>query len=399
MSAITRELATARLEGEIKLGEAFKGYLFAQPDGSQTLAFWSVSPVDTANGTVPAAPDGAAPLTLPIPPSGAYTLTDLCGQRTTLSTNVVTATRYTAYLSGLRGLKADIAPFPCGTPTPYVPTADEDLSVVFRVDLNTNDFTVANHKSVAELHTDTGRLRVQVWNLSPTAKRGTVSAAGGSLSGLPAEIALPPMGVAAFDCTYAAREGAPLVEPLVLSGLFEGRRTSRLAMPVRNLKAFLASCRTTVLRNWRDPKAWQRNTSADRFAAVWDEAEQALRFDVAWTKPADRWFYPVYTLTLPEEAFDDALMFEFEVKSAQDKVENDFACQNLMLVFADPARPARFIPYPAPLTDWETRRIDLSFGPSSAKPGAVKALRLGANPKGTTCSFWIRNPRLLKSAR
>ena len=175
--------------------------------------------------------------------------------------------------------------------------------------------------------------------------------------------------------------------------------TSRLAMPVRNLKAFLASCRTTVLRNWRDPKAWQRNTSADRFAAVWDEAEGALRFDVAWTKPADRWFYPVYTLTLPEEAFDDALMFEFEVKSAQDKVENDFACQNLMLVFADPARPARFIPYPAPLTDWETRRIDLSFGPSSAKPGAVKALRLGANPKGTTCSFWIRNPRLLKSAR
>ena len=51
------------------------------------------------------------------------------------------------------------------------------------------------------------------------------------------------------------------------------------------------------------------------------------------------------------------------------------------------------------LTDWETRRIDLSVGPSSAKPGAVKALRLGANPKGTTCSFWIRNPRLLKSAR
>lgn len=399
MSAITRELAAARLEGEIRLGEAFKGYLFAQPDGSQTLAFWSVSPVDTASGTAPATPDYAAPLTLPIPPSGAYTLTDLCGQRTALSTNVVTATRYTAYLSGLRGLKADIAPFPCGTPTPYVPAADEDLSVVFRVDLNTNDFSIANHKSVAELHTDTGRLRVQVWNLSPTAKRGTVSVAGGSLSGLPAEIALPPMGVAAFDCTYAAQEGAPLVEPFVLSGLFAGRRTSRLVMPVRNLKAFLANCRTTELRNWRDPRAWRRNTSADRFAAVWDEAEQALRFDVAWTKPADRWFYPVYTLTLPEEAFDDALMFEFEVKSTQDKVENDFNCQNLMLVFADPARPARFISYPAPLTGWETRRIDLTSGPSSAKPGAVKAIRLGANPKGTTCTFWIRNPRLLKPAQ
>ena len=399
MSAIARELAAARLEGEIRLGEGFKGYLFAQPDGSQTLAFWRVSPVDTASGAAPATPDDAAPLALPIPPSGAYTLTDLCGQRTALSTNVVAATRYAAYLSGLRGLKADVAPVPCGTPTPYVPAADEDLSVVFRVDLDTNDFTVASHKSAAELAADTGRLRVQVWNLSPTAKRGTVSVSGGSLSGLPAEIALPPMGAAAFDCTYAAREGAPLVEPLVLSGLFEGRRTSRLAMPVRHLKALLASCRATELKNWRDPKAWQRNTSADRFAAAWDEAEKALRFDVAWTKPADRWFYPVYTLALPEEDLDDALMFEFEVKSAQDKVENDFDCQNLMLVFADPARPDRFLSYPAPLTGWETRRVDLSTDTSGMKPGAVKAIRLGANPKGTTCSFWIRNPRLLKSAR
>ena len=397
MSAIARELAAARLEGEIRLGEPFKGYLFAQPDGSQTLAFWRVSPVDTARGgTVSAAPDEAATLALPIPPAGAYTLTDLCGQRTALSTNVVTATRYTAYLSGLRGLKADVPPVPCGTPTPYVPAADEDLSVVFRVDLNTNDFTVADRKSVAELHADTGRLRVQVWNLSPVAKRGTVAVAGGSLSGLPAEIALPPMGVAAFDCTYAARAGAPLVEPLVLSGLFAGRRTSRFAMPVRNLKAFLANGRTTELRNWRDPKAWRRNTSADRFAAVWDEAEQALRFDFAWTKTADRWFYPVYTLTLPDEAFDDALMFEFEVKSVQDKVENDFAGQNLMLVYADSARPARVLSYAAPLTDWETRRIDLTSGLSGAKSGAVKAIRLGANPKGTTGSFWIRNPRLLK---
>ena len=29
----------------------------------------------------------------------------------------------------------------------------------------------------------------------------------------------------------------------------------------------------------------------------------------------------------------------------------------------------------------------------------VKSIRLGANPKGTKCTFWIRGLRLLKSAR
>lgn len=396
MSAIVRELAAARLEGEVRLGKGVKGFLFAQPDGSQTLAFWRVSPLDTSTGVVSAEPDLAAPLALPVPPSGAYTLTDLCGQRTALATNVVTATRYTAYLTGRLGLRADVPPVPRGVPAPYVPASDEDLSVVFSVDLNTNDFRIAERKSVAELDGAVGRFRLHVWNLSPKAKRGAVSATGGVLSGLPAEIALPPMGAASFDCTYAPAADGPLIAPFVLSGVFDGRRTSRLAMPVRDMKALYAKCRAIELRNWRDPKAWKRNTSADRFEAVWDEAEKAIRFDVAWTTPKDRWFYPVYDLALPDDALDDAVMFEFEVKSVQDKVENDFRAKNLMLVYADSAKPARCITYPAPLTGWETRRLALSDGLSGERPVGVKAIRLGANPKGMTCSFWVRNPRLLR---
>ncbi len=398
MSTITRELGQARLEGEVKLGEKFRGYLFTQPDGSQTLAFWTVSPVDTSSGTVTEKSDLAAELALPIP-SGAYTLTDLCGQRTTLATNIVTATRYTAYLSGLRGLKADVAPFPCGKPTPYTPAADEDLSVVFRVDLNTNDFSIAGRKSIAELHADTGRLRVQIWNLAPVAKRGTVAVQGGTLTGLPAKIDLPPMGKAEFDCVLATDPNPRVIESFVLTGTFNGKHTSRLTMPVRNEKHFLATCRITDLTSWRDPKAWKRNTSADSYAVTWDEAEQAIRFDVAWTKPADRWFYPVCDLKFPEESFDDAAMFEFQVKSVQDKVENDFMTQNLMLVYPKGVSRDRFLSYPAPLTTWETRRIELGEGPFGKAPVGVRSFRLGANPKGMKCSFWIRNLRLLKSAK
>ena len=96
-----------------------------------------------------------------------------------------------------------------------------------------------------------------------------------------------------------------------------------------------------------------------------------------------------------QEAFDDALMFEFEVKSAQDKVENDFACQNLMLVFEDGR--ATFIPYPAPLGAWEKRRVQIAADDKG--PGPVKAFRLGANPNGTRCTFWLRSLRILKTKK
>ena len=393
MSTIVRELAQARLLGELKLGATSKGYLFEQPNGMQTLAFWSISPVDTAHGTVSVESDCAQSLKLPIP-SGDYTLTDLCGQRHRVTSNVVTAMRWTAYLSGLRGLKADVAPFPRGTCAPYVPAPDEDLSVIFRVDLNTNDFVVSGHKSVAELRADTGRLCIHIWNLEARAKRGTVAVSGGSVIGLPAEIDLPSNGEASFDCVYAALPRAPLVSDLTLAGLFDGRRSSRLVVPVRNEKAFLSNCRAIDLKNALDPKAWGiANTSADQYSVAWDDSEQALRFDFAWTKGQDdRWFYPVYKLKLPEESFADGLVLEFEVKSVQDKVENDFAQQNLMLVFAGSARADRYISYSAPLTGWETRRVSL-YGEEA---NAVRAFRLGANPHGRRCTFWLRNLRILK---
>ena len=97
----------------------------------------------------------------------------------------------------------------------------------------------------------------------------------------------------------------------------EARKRLVVDMSARNAaKQFLASCeRVPIACN--DPKDWERNTSAQSFSATWDEAEKAMRFDVAWTKPADRWFYPVYKLKLPQESFAGAQLIEFEVKSAQ----------------------------------------------------------------------------------
>jgi len=398
ISTMTRELVSARLAGEMSVGDGLRAYLFEQPDGSQTVVYWSVSPLDTtsSSGIVYPTPDFAKELTINVA-NGTYRLSDLCGTRSTIAvTNGVLAlasTRFPSYVAGLHGLKAQKPPFPTGKVKPYVPAADEDLTVILRVDPNTNDFAVGSQKTRAILKGDTGRLRLQVWNMGDSAKTGRVVVEGASLTGLPSEITLGPRGTppATFDCTFVPSAGCDFVQQVVLSGLFGGKRSSRLVMPVRPEKQFLASCERVPLA-WQNPKDWERNTSAQSFSVTWDETEKAVRFDVAWTKPADRWFYPVYKLKLPQESFAGAQLIEFEVKSAQDKVENDFSTQKLMLLYGG-KHPSRFLPFDAPLGSWEKRYVELSAGDW---PADVTGFRLGANPRGMQCTFWLRNLKILR---
>ena len=398
ISTMTRELVSARLKGEIAVGDGLRTYLFEQPDGSQTIAYWSISPVDTQHGgSMHVKQVFGRELALPVA-NGTYRLSDLCGIRSSVTvTNGIlslASTRFPAYVAGLRGLTASTSPCPTGKIKPYMPAADEDLSVIIRVELNTNDFEVAAQKTRAVLKGDTGRLRLQVWNMGDMAKNGRLEVSGASLTGFPDTIALGPRGTppATFDCTFAPDASGDFIRQLVLIGVFNGKRSSRVSIPVRLEKQFLASCESVPLA-WQDPNDWARNTSAQKFSATWDEAEQAIRFDVTWTKPhTDRWFYPVYKLKLPQENLAGAQLFQFEVKSAQNKVENDFAHQNLMLLFGG-KKSDRFLAYQAPLGSWEKRYVELSDVESL---GEVKAFRLGANPKGTQCTFWIRNLTILR---
>ena len=405
MSTIIHELGSARLLGEMRVGERQRAYLFEQLDGGQTMMFWSVSPVDTDANVPSAKPLIELPLALNVR-DGEYDVTDLCGMRSRVraanGTLALTSTRYPAYLSGLRGFKADVPAFAPGKPTPYRAAADEDLRVVFRVDLDKRDFGIAGHKSIAELKQDKGRLRVEIWNLDEKAKEGRVVVCDGTLENLPERIVLPSNGCVSFNCLFSPTTNYQLPSTiyqteLALSGVFAGKRTSRLTMPVRLEKKFLDSCERQPLRA-NAPEKWWKNTTASGYSVVWDENEEALRFDLSWDKQGvDKWFYPTYTLDLPAEDLTKAQFIQFEVKSVQDKPENDFACQYLMLVYEDKSKPDLFMPYPAPLSGWEPRRIELSTeltGSSQERP-KVKAIRLGANPKGMKCTFWLRNIQLL----
>ncbi|MBR0504034.1 MAG: hypothetical protein IJJ84_01415 [Kiritimatiellae bacterium] len=403
ISAMTCELVSARLVGEMQVGKGLRAYLFTQPDGTQTVAFWSVSPLDTSKGGQVSAKDTCARLFAIPAANGNYRLTDMCGSRSQVTvTNgalELESTRFPAYVSGLRCLSASRLALPRGKVRPYVLAADEDLAVILRIELNTNDFKVASEKTKAILCAQTGRMNVQVWNLGDSVKTGCVEVAGGRLRGLPEDsIKLGPFGTppATFHCNVVVPDDPGVFTlDLVLSGTFNGKRISRLSVPIWLEDKVISTCKRIPLA-WNNLESWTRNTSAQSYKVSWDEAEQAIRFDLEWESGVDRWFYPTYKLSLPQESLSGAQMVAFEVKSAQDKVENDFKGSYLMPISGKKGKMLPYLSYPPPLGSWEMRHVEL---PGDGSMDEVKAIRLGANPNGMKCSFWVRNISILRKNR
>ncbi|MBR3086972.1 MAG: hypothetical protein IKH04_11280 [Kiritimatiellae bacterium] len=418
LATLAREVGDARLLGAMETPPGIRAYLYEHPDGSQTVAFWSVSPIDTAtddNTTiVRPEPDLAREWVInsAMPTSESLRLVDLCGSVSTIARGEVgalhlPATRFPAYLTGLRGMKAELVAL--------APRSDEEAGagevvrgedsprpspspVIPRVILDPGDFEITNNKTLAVAKGDEPHLRVQFWNFSDAVQTGIVEAAGATLEGLPSEpIVLPPFGSAEFDCVLrpgiAGGAGAvPTTSTLVLRGHFNNREASPLSMPVIFEKAFLESCESEPI-DWSDPAKWTRNDSANTYSVAWDEAEQAIRFEVEWkTSGVGRWFYPV--LALSPGALDGAIRASFEVKSAQDKIENNFGSANFMLVRGEKGgSSAEWLSYTPPVSTWERRYVELSACPNL---GEVDAVRIGANPAGMRLTFWIRDIAVLK---
>ena len=386
-SAMTKELVSAVIAGEIDVGAGARAFLFEQPDGSQTVAFWSASEIDAGDGEgIAPTPDLAREVKLSAT-SGAYRLTDMCGRVSSIAAEngilSLPATRFPAYVSGLRGLSPDKPAKARGSSTPYLPTPDEDLSIIVRAELDERDFTISRGQTRASLNSGTGRLRVIAWNLGSAAKTGMVEVAGGRVAGLPQEpFRLGPSESATFDCVYSPDDGGDFDRNLVLFGRFDGKRGSRLSIPIWLDDRFLASCMTVPLA-WNNPARWSRNDSAQKYDMTWDAKEGAIRFDVEWTGENVRWFYPFYHLA-DGETLEGARMLSFEVRSDQDKVENDHGRAYVML--------GGNLGYGPPNGNWEKRYVELPADGIAHR----RNFRVGVNPRGHRLTFWIRNVSILK---
>lgn len=398
-SALCEQLGSATLLGEVETPDGIRAFAFRQPDGTCTLACWGLSEVDETVGSMStAALSARGTAVLPIPSAGiaACTVTDIVGGKSTIAVRgdvfEIPVTRFPCYVSGLKVVPRVIRPAtPPGAWEPVIAAADLERRVVLQVELNPADFSVTRNRTLAESVSDSRRLAVRIWNFSEEPLAGHLETENGALRGLPAEMSVPAQGSVALEASYDPPEGVPGYDfNLKIGGVFGGRRISRLVLPIRLQKRFLDTCRVVEL-DWRTPSRWKRNTSAETCVCVWDEKEGALRFDLEWKEGVDRWFYPVYNLDLPNETLVGAKKLEFAVKTAQDKVENDFLGQYVMVV--EPGRPLTMIPYDAPIHTWETRLVDLGHL-TFDKPPTV--LQIGSNPKGSKMTFWLKDVRLLK---
>ncbi len=434
ISALTGELGDARLRGEVNVGEGVRAFLYEKPvcadiPGSagilpadtaarQTLVFWSVSEIDTATQG-PVHPKGALerPFSLSLSGDAAsgrvLHLTDMMG--TPLpppapaadGTLALVAERYPRYLTGDLGLAPDLPAPPRGRAIRYEAAPGEDLSVVVRPKLAEGDFEIAGHKSRAELTKESGGISVELWNFSGEEKRGRLvldvattpspsrdaevpsprQLAGESFA-LLGEIVLPPWGHVTIPCRHAPSADAPLYATLEFRFESPAGVSTPARVPVFDRHRFLASCEVVPLA-LEDPASWRRNDSGQTYRCAYDEAEKAVRFDVGWTGETGPWFMPWHDLKLPEESLEGAKMIEFEVKSEQDKVENDYNSAVFLPAWGDGR--TQNIHYPPPGHGWEVRRVAL---PPDA--GGIVSFRLGGAPRGRRLTFWIRNVRLLK---
>ena len=388
LATLNRLLGEAKMLGEVRVADGIRAFLYA----GQILAFWRETDVDTGRraDANPADMDFSIAAT-----DGAYRLVDVMGTPSAIAaTNGVlrlTATAHPQYVSGLSGLAADIPATPSGTFGRKPAAPNEDLTVVIRPHLPTEDVEIGGRHCLAELLDDTSALELEVWNFSSDPKSGHIMAEGGELRGLPGEITLPPFGKVDLKVEYVPPAGDGIHFVLRIRGEFEGRGTSVATIPFFHRKRFLSTCEIVPWPALDKPGAWLRNDSADTYRCAYDEAEKAVRFDVEW-KPGNSngaWFFPVHYLSVPEESMAGGKMLEFDVKTAQDKVENDFGEVVVMALYKNGA--VRYLPYARPYREWGLRRAVVP-----ADAADIVALRFGVTPAGRRLSYWIRNVRLLK---
>jgi len=401
IATMTEHLSMAKLEGEKKVGDGVKCYVFRQPDGSQSVVCWSVSPVDEVKSRTAyvtdkqmKAFDGVCALAVK---DGTYPCANWCGTKGTVEAKdgklVLATSRYAMYVDGLSGLTVDVPARPTGKTVEYVPPADEDLSVVTAIEFAKSDFTTT--KGEAGLEGDHGKVTLRIWNFSDTEKKGRVLTEGAALEGLPDEVTLPAGGgEVALEATLRITDWSNTVTRLVVTGVFDGKRTTRLFAPVRSDKMLLEGCEVVRLDANR-PEFWKKNDSASETKITWDEKEQAVRFDLEWNDPkTDRWFYPQHFFKDRAESLDGATHLDCEVRMVSNKMENDVHCSHCMLYKA--GEHVQYCDFLPPTDFWEKRRIVLTDAAGKCRGDGKDAFGLGFNPYGTKVTYWVRNLRVFK---
>jgi len=373
-AALTAELDGYRILGRAEAGPGVEAYLYDRGDGQKTLAFW-----------------GKGGRGVSVACAGSARLVDWCGTPRQIRPEdgfiALPVDEHVSYLTGELDVKIIQQATPAGTLRLHEPPEGEDLEVVIRVDFPKEEFDVVDGMTAVETKKDgEGRVTVEIWNLSDTAKKGRLHSKNGTLVGWPEdEIELPARGVYAHEATLKPLVGKDGEAKWMLRGVFGGKKTSCFAVPVRDFASGLKTLRkVTVAAD--DPANWKKNSSAPN--VTFKSEGDAIRIDHSWvtgeatTKVCDRWAYN--QIRVPEAAQKGLKYVVFEIRSEQDKVENNFECAN---VYTYGKNRGDRIVCNKPMKEWTTVHVAVP-----AKENApVAFIGLGGNPVGMKLTLWVRN--------
>lgn len=388
-------LNRAKLVGELALSAPFRGFLYQQPDKSYSAVIWVISPLDTAKEKYSVKWNGdfmRKPLTLPLHASRKATAVDTFGSPLTVDRGEISVSRLPVIINGLGKLKLKKAiRFPRKHHTADDPA--EDLSIILRPRPDLKNFSLSGREKVV-LTQKSGRIDLDIVNCSKTAKTGTLFVTGGIASGLPGKITVPPRSTVkvSFDFQPVYPEGKTMTL-LDIGGKFNGKAISHARVTVTGFSG--DQFYETPLFGTKDPRNWTENTIGKNIF-TFDEKENAIRLRTIFPKkfgPYNMWSYPLYTFTLPEDNFRNAVGLRFEFKSdivPPSKIVHMY----LMIAHKNPAWKDVWVRGQYPDNNWRT--VTLMLNDPKIHLDNVKSIRLGVNCDQLDFSLYFRNIRVVR---
>ena len=389
------QLDHAQVAGTFSPAEGVQAIVYIQPDGSQTLVYWSLSEIDKGenryfNNGHPFGDLAERPFSISVP-DATFCGTDVFGtpfeQKAAGGVLQLKATRMPAYLNGLRGLTprrtAAVSAKTAGTPQ----TTAHDRTVIFRTVLS-DDFELSVTKDCVDVKKDGAAWKLQVWNLSDQPKDGIVSIGGCAVSGLPGKVTVAPFGMTELPLTL----NSPAIGTMKISGKFNGKDVSSLVMPMTNMRKMIASGKAAVFKGMDQPERWRANSSG-KMKITYDNAEKAIRFETVFPPTvSDFWTYPEFRL-LDTESFKNVYGIAFELKVDQPEKVSQMV---LMQVSHTQKEHGSYVgrKFTVPKTSgWEERIVTLDT--TSSSTDGIRMLRIGLNTSASEITCWLRNVKII----
>ena len=387
-SNLTYTIGNAQFLGTMDLRQGIRTFLYGQPDGTQTLVYWSESELDTLQNLkhgIPPDNEFSRTFSMNIKDDGikgANVFGTPFNAKVMNGKLVLTATRMPSYLNGLTGLIPD-QPFK-KIVKEGAPAGKLDKTIVFRIEL-TSDFELASGKDAAYLLNSTGKLKLQVFNFSDKTKTGKIIIDGCSCSGIPETVTIKPFEKTEYMLKikpdFNASTGTGIFR---VTGMFNGKQVSCLFMPLIN-DIVKQRSRTVEFPQMNDPANW--HLPSDTVKAVYDITENAVCFKAHFPDNTDKWVVPEYQLQLPQESLAKASGITFEVKTSIPSPRN---WQFIIQMIPDSENNKIRQRLPLPDKEWQERII--RFG--NIDPAKITKLRFGLNALDNDFLYWIRNVKI-----